>query len=116
MNEEIYDDEFEKETMLDQKKVYGFWSSFGFKIGAVMHFYFILFCFKAILFVFANREIRDTLYMQGPNFPCTKYSAAKRGFTNQANIYTPVRIPIDPAILSAIGLRFIAKKQLCCYF
>ena len=47
---------------------------------------------------------------------------AKRGLTNQANAHTPYmwkksfkaqqgRIPIDPAILAAIGHRFIAQKK-----
>ena len=46
---------------------------------------------------------------------------AKRGHTNHANIHTHYfkktlktqrgRNPIDPAILAAIGHRFIAKKK-----
>ena len=45
---------------------------------------------------------------------------AKRGHTIRANVHTPVknlfiiqhgRIPINPAILAAIGHRFIAKKK-----
>ena len=42
---------------------------------------------------------------------------AKRSLTNRANLHTPMsfkaqhsRIPIDPAILAAIGHHFIAKK------
>ena len=50
----------------------------------------------------------------------TQSVVAKRGRTNRANVHTPYvkksfktqhgRIPIDPAILAAIGHRFIAKK------
>ena len=49
---------------------------------------------------------------------------AKSGLTNRANVHIPIgvkkslwfnaqhgRIPIDPAILAAIGHRFIAKKN-----
>ena len=50
-----------------------------------------------------------------------KISRTKRGRTNRANVHTPTRkkslktqrgrIPIDPAILPAIGRRFIATKR-----
>ena len=69
---------------------------------------------------FANREIRDTLYTRGPNFPLYKVRwlreasqirqtfipYVKKSFQTQYG-----RIPIDPAILAAIGHRFIANKK-----
>ena len=55
-------------------------------------------------------------------FPYIQSMVAKGGLTNQANIHTNSyvkkpfkthhgRIPIDPAILVAIGHHFIAKKK-----
>ena len=40
--------------------------------------------------------------------PHTQSMVAKRGRTNRANVG---RIPLDPAILAAIGHSFIAKKK-----
>ena len=67
---------------------------------------------------FASREIRDTFYTRGPNFPInyTKSMVAKRGLTNSGKRSYPYvkkhgRIPIDPAIVAAIGHRFISKTK-----
>ena len=68
-----------------KNKVSGFWSSVGFKIGAVLRF-----CFRPS-FILASREIRDTFYTRGPNFPFNiQTMAAKRGLTNEANVHTPM--------------------------
>ena len=51
----------------------------------------------------------------------TQSMGSKRGRTNRANVHTKIymkksfktqrgKIPIDPAILAAVGHRFIAKK------
>ena len=55
-----------------------------------------------------------------PNFLYTEYGGYRRGLTYQANVRTHYvkklviirygRIPIQPAILAAIGHRFIAKQ------
>ena len=60
--------------------------------------------------------IADTYAVIGtrPNFPYTKYGGYERPlceffFFNTQHIHSS--IPIDPAILSEIGHRFIAKKK-----
>ena len=93
---------------LGPKKVSGFWSSVGFNIGAVTRFFY-----------FASREIRDILYTRGPNFPYTKYGGLERPHKSGKRSYPYVKksfkaqhgtISIDPAILAAIGHRFMAKR------
>ena len=71
------------------KKVSCFWSSVGFKIGAVMHFLFMLLfkCFCNFLVIFFNREIRDTCITLWTKCPIQNM-VAKRGITNWENIYT----------------------------
>ena len=80
------------------KKVSGFWSSVGFKIGRV--FFYMIYCIR------------------GDQISHRQSMVAKRRLTNQANVHTPMsfkaqlgRIPIDPAVLAAIGHRFIATKN-----
>ena len=67
-------------------------------------------------------------YWKQTKFPHTQSMVAKRGHTNRANTCTPIeymyvnksfkshsqhgRIPINPAILAAIGHRFIAKEMI----
>ena len=90
-----------------KKGISGFWSSVGFKISAMTRF------FLSAIFFLVSREIRDTLYTRGPNYPLQSM-VAKRGLTNLANVKKSFkaqhgRIPIDPAILAAIGHRFIAR-------
>ena len=47
----------------------------------------------------------------------TQSMVANRGLTNRANVHTPMwkiqygRIPVDPAVLAAIGHRLIAPSQ-----
>ena len=73
------------------------------------------------LFILLTSEIHDTYTVIGssPNFPYIKYEAerhctksgklsyhyVKKSFKTQHG-----RIPIDPAILAAVGHRFIEKK------
>ena len=93
------------------KKVSGFWSSVGLKIGTVA-------CF--CLF-FANREIRDTyIVSSGTTFPMQSM-VAKRGLTNHANVHTHMwksrlkhstaEFQSIPAILAAIVHCFIAPQK-----
>ena len=52
-------------------------------------------------------------YWNQTKFPIHKVCiVAKRGLTNRANIHTPMsgRIPINPAIVAAIGHRFNHSK------
>ena len=70
-------------------KVSGFWSSVGYKIGVVTCFFILFFYFFGNLFCFANRQIRDTLYTQRPNFPYTKYGGYERPHI-MANVHTPM--------------------------
>ena len=89
-----------------------------FKIGAVTHFYFshifVLPTGKYVIHCIRGNQISHVQSM-----------VAKRGLTNWANIHTPMwtksfkaqhdRVPIDPAILAAIGHRFIAQKKIIKY-
>ena len=95
-----------------QKKVSGFWSSVGFKIGAVTCFlggnvgvvFFVCFCFAS----------RDTWYTVHAEviFPIIQSMVAKRGLTNRTNVHTQHgKNLIDPAILAAIGHRFIDEQK-----
>ena len=72
------------------------------------------------LFFYANREIRVAC-IRGDQISHIQSMVAKRGLTNRANVHTSMskksfktqhgRNPIDPAILAAIGHRFIANKK-----
>ena len=64
----------------------------------------------------------STWLLEPEHISRTKSMVPKRGLTNRANVHTPIdvktlfktrcsRIPIDPAILAAIGHCFIAKKE-----
>ena len=86
-----------------------------FKIGSVTHFFLNFFCCQLVKYVIHIYAVIGTR----PNFPYTKYGG-KRSLTNQANVHIPCvkkswtqrgRIPIDPAILAAIGHRFIATNK-----
>ena len=100
------------------KKVSSFWSSVGFKISAVTCFYLffwvVLYFFiffwptgKYVIHVIRRYQISHNIQSM----------VSKRGLTNWANIHTHMwktqhgRIPIDPAILAAIGHHFTAKKR-----
>ena len=103
-----------------EKKVSSFWSSVGFKIGAVTLFFFFFFFFfsplSVIFFLPAGKYV-----IHGDQISHLQSMVAKRGLTNRANVYTPMwkcRLKHSTAefqwiqqIFAAIGHRFIANKK-----
>ena len=96
-----YVNSFYTNLSVSGQKVSGFWSSVGFKIGAVTRFV---------------PPIRDTCIRGDQNISQIQSMVANRGLTNQANVHTPMWksrsvARQNLAILAAIGHRFIAPKK-----
>ena len=75
--------------LIGHKKVSGFWSSVGFKSGALMHFFFL------VIFFFGqqgNTWSCDTwrIHVHGDHISHIPRMVAKRGLTNQANVHIPL--------------------------
>ena len=76
----IYIDNESRFIVNKAKKVSGYWSSVGFKIGAVRHFFFCFFSTgKYVMQVYAATK-----------FPIIQSMVAKRGLTNRAKVHTPM--------------------------
>ena len=91
-----------------------------------MHFFFFFFGGGGFLVIFfppnqLNMWYTNTRWLEPDQISHVQSMVAKRGLTDRANVHTPLwkksfktqhgRIRIDPAILPAIGHRFIANKK-----
>ena len=102
-------------------KVSGFWSEVSFKIGAVTRlllllllllFFLLIIFFSFLLLPSSERHDTCAVIRARSNFPYTEYDGQERPHKSGKSRlkHSRAEFQIDPAILAAIGHRFIAKK------